>query len=442
MILSDTEILDHKIITVPDDGGPDPFAWTSGGLTSCGWDLTVNARSFLVSKPHAASDTSDAGSGEDPRMAALRRSQRYAQSFEVRTPDPVTGAVEIQPGEFFLCAAREHIRLPRHIRATVFPKSSLIRLGLNIFPSIAEPGWEGVLTLEGYNYSQNPVLFFHGQGVCQLCFDRISGDVKHSYPERSTRYQGATTVQTARVEIHSQLDPRMTSSVTGEEVREEAAAPAAKPPVLFVAYDTETTGFTAEDRVVSLALVPVGLDGVPLRELARMSYFNPEGRKSAKEAEAVHGLSSAFLADKPRFADKARAVWLMLRGRVLVGHNEAFDHRMLSREFKRLGSLSHAEKAALSMLGDDFDRFPPATTRICTQSLYKQLRGRDVKTSGSSVTAMKYETTLAAALSYMGIVNEQAHDAFADALATARLATALLNELDCWETYGLQRPVL
>ena len=208
-----------------------------------------------------------------------------------------------------------------------------------------------------------------------------------------------------------------------------------------IVLDTETTGLDpqAGHRVVEIGCIEL----VNLVATGRTFhvYFNPEMPMPAG-AQDVHGLSDSFLADKPRFADKARAVWLMLRGRVLVGHNEAFDHRMLSREFKRLGSLSHAEKAALSMLGDDFDRFPPATTRICTQSLYKQLRGRDVKTSGSSVTAMKYETTLAAALSYMGIVNEQAHDAFADALATARLATALLNELDCWETYGLQRPVL
>jgi DNA polymerase III epsilon subunit-like protein len=130
----------------------------------------------------------------------------------------------------------------------------------------------------------------------------------------------------------------------------------------------------------------------------------------------------------------------MLKDRVLVGHNEAFDHRMLSREFGRLESLSDAEIERLSLRGQDFHRFPPTAARICTQTLYKRLRGRDVKTKGGSVTAMKYETTLAAALSYMGIVNENAHDAFADALATARLATALLNELGCWEEFGLSAP--
>jgi DNA polymerase III subunit epsilon len=51
----------------------------------------------------------------------------------------------------------------------------------------------------------------------------------------------------------------------------------------------------------------------------------------------VHGITSAFLADKPKFADIARALWDYLEGAELLIHNAPFDLGFLNAEFARAG---------------------------------------------------------------------------------------------------------
>ena len=67
-----------------------------------------------------------------------------------------------------------------------------------------------------------------------------------------------------------------------------------------VVFDTETTGLSAAngDRLVEIGCVEL----VNRVETGRVFhvYINPE-RDMPPEAEAVHGLSSAFLKDKPVF---------------------------------------------------------------------------------------------------------------------------------------------
>jgi DNA polymerase-3 subunit epsilon len=71
-----------------------------------------------------------------------------------------------------------------------------------------------------------------------------------------------------------------------------------------VVLDTETTGFTPKSghRIAELAMIEV-IDG---RETGNVfhSYFNPR-RRMPYEAQAVHGLSDAFLKNKPTFASLA-----------------------------------------------------------------------------------------------------------------------------------------
>jgi len=102
-----------------------------------------------------------------------------------------------------------------------------------------------------------------------------------------------------------------------------------------VVFDTETTGVSGADRIVSLAAIP--LDG-GLRPSGPGIHlvFNP-GRPSHPMARAVHGLADAFLARQPPFAAHADALRALFHGRVLVAHNLAFDARMLAQEAAALG---------------------------------------------------------------------------------------------------------
>jgi DNA polymerase-3 subunit epsilon len=66
------------------------------------------------------------------------------------------------------------------------------------------------------------------------------------------------------------------------------------------------------------------------------SYVNP-GRSMPPEAQAVHGLSSAFLADKPAFAEIHDALLEFIGDARLVAHNAAFDFAFLNAELGQCG---------------------------------------------------------------------------------------------------------
>ena len=65
-------------------------------------------------------------------------------------------------------------------------------------------------------------------------------------------------------------------------------------------------------------------------------YVNPE-RDSDPGALAVHGLTTAFLSDKPKFAEIAEALRDFVRGGELIIHNAPFDIGFIDAEFERLG---------------------------------------------------------------------------------------------------------
>ncbi len=103
-----------------------------------------------------------------------------------------------------------------------------------------------------------------------------------------------------------------------------------------VIFDTETTGLDPKtgDRMVEIGCVEM----VGRVETGRTfhAYFNPE-RDMPAEAEKVHGLSAAFLATKPRFADTADELLEFLGDAPLVAHNAGFDMGFLNNELTLCG---------------------------------------------------------------------------------------------------------
>ncbi len=103
-----------------------------------------------------------------------------------------------------------------------------------------------------------------------------------------------------------------------------------------IVFDTETTGLDPKDghRLVEFA-------GIELHErvaTGRVIHFhvNP-GRPMPPEAEAVHGLTDEFLADKPPFRSMAPQLLDFLGDAVLVAHNAGFDMRFLNHELEAAG---------------------------------------------------------------------------------------------------------
>ena len=101
-------------------------------------------------------------------------------------------------------------------------------------------------------------------------------------------------------------------------------------------FDTETTGLNPEsgDRIVEIGCVE--MVNRRLTGSNKHFYLNPE-RKGHEDAIRIHGLTDAFLADKPKFAEVADDLLAFLQGADVVIHNAAFDVGFLNAELKRLG---------------------------------------------------------------------------------------------------------
>ena len=103
-----------------------------------------------------------------------------------------------------------------------------------------------------------------------------------------------------------------------------------------IVFDTETTGLSPlnGDRMVEIGCVEL----VNKVETGRTyhAYFNP-GRPMPTEAQMVHGLSDAFLADKPRFHDVCEDLLEFIGDAPLVAHNASFDFGFLNHELGACG---------------------------------------------------------------------------------------------------------
>lgn len=103
-----------------------------------------------------------------------------------------------------------------------------------------------------------------------------------------------------------------------------------------IVLDTETTGLEPEQghRVIEIGCVEL----VNRRYTGRTfhHYLQPD-REIDDGALEVHGIDSAFLADKPRFADVAEDFLAFVRDAELVIHNAPFDVGFLDHELKLLG---------------------------------------------------------------------------------------------------------
>jgi len=103
-----------------------------------------------------------------------------------------------------------------------------------------------------------------------------------------------------------------------------------------IVLDTETTGLDPAkgDRVVEIGAVELVNHIATGRNFH--AFINPE-RDMPVEAEAVHGLSTAFLKDKPVFAAVASEFIAFIGSDILVIHNASFDVGFLNAELDYLG---------------------------------------------------------------------------------------------------------
>lgn len=130
-----------------------------------------------------------------------------------------------------------------------------------------------------------------------------------------------------------------------------------------IILDTETTGLDAGDghRIVEIGCVEL-FNMIPTGESFHL-YLNPE-REMPEEAFRVHGLSTAFLADKPLFAQIAGDLLKFIGEAKIVAHNAEFDLQFLNKELDRLGLPLFVKDRVVDTLALARRKFPGATNSL------------------------------------------------------------------------------
>lgn len=124
-----------------------------------------------------------------------------------------------------------------------------------------------------------------------------------------------------------------------------------------IVLDTETTGMDPSqgDRLVEIGCVEV-MNYVPTGRTYHV-YINPE-RDVPAEAQAVHGLSTQFLKDKPVFSQIYTDFLDFVAEGQLVIHNAEFDMKFINAELRKVGHKAIPDRRVTDTLAMARRKFP------------------------------------------------------------------------------------
>jgi DNA polymerase III subunit epsilon len=136
-----------------------------------------------------------------------------------------------------------------------------------------------------------------------------------------------------------------------------------------IVFDTETTGLDPKqgDRIVEIGCIEL-VNRVETGNTYH-AYYNP-GMAMPSIAEQVHGLSDAFLSDKPYFEDTVEDLLDFLGDSPLVAHNAMFDFGFLNAELGNCGRLHVSMSRMIDTLAMSKARHPGAKhslDALCTR---------------------------------------------------------------------------
>ncbi|MGO2386041.1 MAG: DNA polymerase III subunit epsilon [Psychrobacter sp.] len=111
--------------------------------------------------------------------------------------------------------------------------------------------------------------------------------------------------------------------------------------------DTETTGLDAlkGDRIIEVGIVE--LVGRKFTGEKLHVYINPQ-RGMDDEVIRIHGISEAFLTDKPTFDQVAQSLYDFMDGAEIIAHNATFDMNFLNMEFAKVGLNDFANRVQVT----------------------------------------------------------------------------------------------
>lgn len=195
--------------------------------------------------------------------------------------------------------------------------------------------------------------------------------------------------------------PRTVNRMDDEQSRtDNELSASALSDVTFAVVDVETTGFDPDnERILQVAAVVVDGQGNLVETFD--TVVRPENPEEYRHgAEHIHGISEDDVAHGMPLRQALEKVWGMSEGRLFTAHNARFDIGFLHAESARVG----IEKRV--------DRYVD-TLELARMADRERTR----------------KHTLSALCDHYGIEIGRAHEALADATATARLLFRLLDDV-------------
>jgi dCTP deaminase len=93
--------------------------------------------------------------------------------------------ITLQPGHSAYVGLAEEIIIPSDIVGLVFPRSTLTRLGVSIYPVYMNPGYRGIMPITITNNGQVSIKILPGARVAQLLCARLAGPVITGYGDQT-----------------------------------------------------------------------------------------------------------------------------------------------------------------------------------------------------------------------------------------------------------------
>ena len=173
----------------------------------------------------------------------------------------------------------------------------------------------------------------------------------------------------------------------------------------FVLFDTETTGLDKDDEIIELAVLSSS------GKILFNKRFCPEKAIHPMAAKCNH-LSKKILENEPKFSiEDVKELVQLFKGKTIVGHNVAFDIRLLAQTVRRY-NLPVKEDSILSLTDRSFD------TKLVSKKFIK-----------TKSYALNNLTTL------VGITREEQHNAADDCLMTLEFLNRLEDILEIRNDY-------
>jgi DNA polymerase III subunit epsilon len=130
-----------------------------------------------------------------------------------------------------------------------------------------------------------------------------------------------------------------------------------------IAFDTETTGFDPHKghRIVEIGALELE-DHLPTGRTFH-AYINPE-RDVPEEVVKIHGLTGAFLKDKPTFKQICPDFMEFIKGATLIAHNASFDMNFINHHIKEQGHPPIPDNMVIDTVLIARKKFPGASNSL------------------------------------------------------------------------------